>query len=63
MFAPLRDYTESATSRKNDLYVVRQLLKNDAWQGFVMPYETEDDFQTILERLEWHLDTEYVEDQ
>lgn len=63
VFAPLRDYTESATSRKNDLYVVRQLLKNDAWQGFVMPYETEDDFQTILERLEWHLDTEYVEDQ
>ena len=63
VFAPLRDYTESATSRKNDLYVVRQLLKNDAWKGFVMPYETVDNFQTILERLEWHLDTEYVEDQ
>ena len=63
VFAPLRDYTESATSRKNDLYVVRQLLKNDAWKGFVMPYETADNFQTILERLEWHLDTEYVEDQ
>lgn len=63
VFAPLRDYTESATSRKNDLYVVRQLLKNDAWRDFVMPYETEDDFQTVLERLEWHLDTEYVEDQ
>ncbi len=63
VFAPLRDYTESATDRKNDLYVVRQLLKNDNWKGFVMPYETEKSFQDILEKLEWHLDTEYVEDQ
>ena len=62
VFAPLRDYTDSATSRKNDLYVVRQLLKNDAWEKFEMPYRTEESFRDILERLEWHLDTEYVED-
>lgn len=62
VFAPLRDYTESATSRKNDLYVVRQLLKNDAYKGFEMPYETDESFLDILEKLEWHLDTEYVED-
>lgn len=62
VFAPLREYTESATDRKNDLYVVRQLLKNDNWQGFEMPYRTDESFQGILEKLEWHLDTEYVED-
>ena len=62
VFAPLRDYTESATSRKNDLYVVRQLLKDDAYQKFEPPYELDESFQSILERLEWHLDTEYVED-
>ena len=63
VFAPLRDYTESATSRKNDLYVVRQLLKNDNWEKFEMPYRTDESFRDILEKLEWHLDTEYVEDQ
>lgn len=62
VFAPLREYTDSATSRKNDLYVVRQLLKNDAYKGFEMPYEKDESFQDILEHLEWHLDTEYVED-
>lgn len=62
VFAPLRDYTDSATSRKNDLYVVRQLLKNGAWEKFEMPYSTDRSFQDILERLEWHLDTEYIED-
>ena len=62
VFAPLREYTESATSRKNDLYVVRQLLKDDAYQKFEPPYELDESFQSILERLEWHLDTEYVED-
>ncbi len=62
VFAPLREYTESATDRKNDLYVIRQLLKNDNWKGFEMPYRTDESFQDILEKLEWHLDTEYVED-
>lgn len=62
VFAPLREYTESATSRKNDLYVVRQLLKNDNWKNFEMPADSERTFQDILEKLEWHLDTEYVED-
>lgn len=62
VFAPLREYKDSATSRKNDLYVVRQLLKNDAYKGFEMPYEKDESFLDILEHLEWHLDTEYVED-
>ena len=62
VFAPLRDYTESATSRKNDLYVVRQLMKNDAYLKFEMPYEREETFFELLEKLEWHLDTEYIED-
>ncbi len=62
VFAPLREYTESATSRKNDLYVVRQLMKNDAYLKFEMPYKTDKKFLDILEKLEWHLDTEYIED-
>lgn len=62
VFAPLRDYTDSATSRKNDLYVVRQLMKNEAWKKFEMPYRTEESFLGILEKLEWHLDTQYIED-
>lgn len=63
VFAPLRDFKESATSRKNDLYVVRQLLKNDAYKAFDLPeWEKEEDFFARLEKLEWHLDTEYVED-
>lgn len=62
VFAPLRDYTESATDRKNDLYVVRQLMKNDNWQGFEMPYREDESFYDILEKLEWHLDNQYGED-
>lgn len=62
VFAPLREYTESATDRKNDLYIVRQLMKKDNWQGFEMPYRQDESFYDILEKLEWHLDTQYVED-
>ncbi|MGN1340444.1 MAG: hypothetical protein ACI4WS_09140 [Oscillospiraceae bacterium] len=62
VFAPLREYTDSATSRKNDLYVVRQLMKNNDHEKFEPPYELDQDFLSILERLEWHLDTQYIED-
>lgn len=62
VFAPLREYKDSATSRKNDLYVVRQLLKNGAYEKFEPPYQLDESFQGILEHLEWHLDTEYIED-
>lgn len=62
VFAPLRDYTESATDRKNDLYVVRQLLKDDNWRNYEMLYRTDESFEDILDKLEWYLDTEYVED-
>ena len=63
VFAPLRDYKESTTKRKNDLYVIRQLLKNDNWKSFDLPsWETEDEFLDKLERLEHYLDSEYVVD-
>ncbi len=63
VFAPLRDYEESATSRKNDLYVVRQLLKEDRYYRFKLPDGmTAEQFLEKLEKLEWHLDTEYIED-
>ncbi len=63
VFAPLREYKESATKRKNDLYVVRQLLKNEQYKTFDLPsWESEADFLKNLELLEWHLDTEYIED-
>ena len=60
VFAPLRNYSEASTSRKNDLYVVRQLLKKDRWQEFVLPsWESEEDFLNNLEQIEWYLDAEY----
>lgn len=60
VFAPLREYKESATKRKNDLYVVRQLLKNDNYKKFDLPsWESGDEFYDKLEKLEWYLDTEY----
>lgn len=60
VFAPLRDYKESATKRKNDLYVVRQLLKKERWKEFDLPgWETEDEFLEKLENIEWYLDSEY----
>ena len=63
VFAPLRDFKESTTSRKNDLYVVRQLLKNDNYLNFDLPdWESEEDFLAQLEKIEWFLDTEYIED-
>lgn len=63
VFAPLRDFKESTTSRKNDLYVVRQLLKNENYKNFDLPeWETEKDYLARLEKIEWYLDTEYVED-
>ena len=63
VFAPLRDFDESTTNRKNDLYVVRQLLKNDRWQSFDLPaWESAEDFSEKLEELEWYLDAEYNED-
>ena len=63
MFAPLRNYEESTTSRKNDLYVIRQLLKNDRYKQFELPEDiSEAKFLEMLEKIEWYLDTEYEED-
>ena len=63
VFAPLREYKESATNRKNDLYVVRQMLKGDRWTAFDLPsWETPEEFSKKLETIEWHLDAEYNED-
>ncbi len=63
VFAPLREYKESATKRKNDLYVVRQLLKKDRWQEFDLPsWESAEEFEEKLELLEHYLDAEYNED-
>lgn len=63
VFAPLREYKESATKRKNDLYVVRQLLKKDRWQAFDLPsWESAGEFEEKLELLEHYLDAEYNED-
>ena len=60
VFAPLRNYSEASTNRKNDIYVIRQLLKKDRWQGFVLPsWESEEDFLKNLEEIEWYLDAEY----
>lgn len=64
VFAPLRDYEESATSRKNDLYIIRQLLKNDRYKQFELPDDISvEKFLGMLEKIEWHLDNEYAEDQ
>ena len=63
VFAPLREYKESATKRKNDLYVVRQLLKKEQYKNFDLPeWESEEDFIKQLELIELHLDAEYNED-
>lgn len=63
VFAPLREYKESATNRKNDLYVVRQLMKNDRYLAFELPsWASEEKFYDRLEKIEWHLDAEYNED-
>ncbi|MCM1165336.1 MAG: hypothetical protein NC299_12190 [Lachnospiraceae bacterium] len=60
VFAPLREYKESATKRKNDLYVVRQMMKNERWKAFDLPtWETEEEFFGRLEKIEWYLDAEY----
>ena len=64
VFAPLREYKESVTKRKNDLYVVRQLLKNDRWKAFELPsWESADEFLEKLELIEHYLDAEYDEDR
>lgn len=64
VFAPLREYKKSATNRKNDLYVVRQLMKDERWTNFDLPtWETSDKFYDRLEKIEWYLDAEYTEDQ
>lgn len=63
VIAPLREYKESATKRKNDLYIVRQLLKEERYKNFELPsWETEKDFLKNLEKIEWYLDSEYNED-
>lgn len=63
VFAPLREYKESATKRKNDLYVVRQLMKNDRWKAFDLPtWEKPEEFYEQLEKIEWYLDAEHMED-
>lgn len=64
VFAPLREYKESATKRKNDIYVIRQLLKEERWKNFDLPdWETEEEFYEQLEKIERHLDSEYEEDK
>lgn len=63
VFAPLREYKESATKRKNDLYVVRQLLKDERYLNFDLPsWESAEDFLANLEKIEWYLNAEYEED-
>lgn len=63
VFAPLREYKESTTNRKNDLYVVRQLMKKDRYKEYVLPnWETQEEFLEKLELIELHLDAEYNED-
>lgn len=63
VFAPLREYKKSATNRKNDLYVIRQLIKDDRWKNFDLPsWEKSDEFLDKLEEIEWYLDAEYNED-
>lgn len=63
VFAPLREYKESVTKRKNDLYVVRQLMKDERYLEFDLPsWETPEDFLSNLERIERYLDAEYNED-
>ncbi len=63
VFAPLRNYEESTTSRKNDLYVIRQLLKDDRYKQYELPEGTSQaKFLEMLEKIEWYLDTEYEED-
>lgn len=63
VFAPLREYKESTTNRKNDLYVVRQLMKNDRYKEYELPnWETQEEFLEKLELIEYHLDAEYNED-
>lgn len=60
VFAPLRNYSEASTNRKNDIYVIRQLLKKERWKEFDLPsWESEEDFLENLEEIEWHLDAEY----
>lgn len=60
VFAPLRNYSEASTNRKNDLYVIRQLLKKERWTEFDLPgWESEEDFLENLEQIEWYLDAEY----
>ena len=64
VFAPLREFKQSATSRRNDLYVVKQLIKNDRYKGFRLPENiTHDKLLSLLEKLEWQLDSEYTEDK
>jgi len=63
VFAPLREFKESATSHKNDLYVVKQLIKNERYKNFAMPEgSTSEDLLELLEKLEWKMDTMYAED-
>ena len=63
VFAPLRDYETSATKRKNDLYVIRQMMKNDNYKQYILPDGTSyEQFFAMLEKIEWYLDTEYIED-
>ncbi len=64
VFAPLRELKECSTNRKNDLYVVRQLLKNDRWEAFELPdwWDSSEEFYDKLGKIEWHLDAEYDED-
>ena len=63
VFAPLREFKDSATSHKNDLYVVRQLLKKERYKSYALPEDvTEEQLLDTLEKLEWQLDTMYAED-
>lgn len=64
VIAPLREYKQSATSTKNDCFVIRQLLKKERYKNYSLPDDiTQDEFLERLEKLEWQLDTEYAEDK
>lgn len=64
VLAPMREFKQSATLRKNDLYVVKQLIKNDRYKGYLLPEgTTAEEFRATLEKLEWQLDTEYAESE
>lgn len=52
-FAPLREYSEAIITKNKDKdkLVIRQILKNEAWKDFEMPYRKDESFERILDDL------------